>query len=188
MARKTPEAPRGPAQILVAAAEAATRWFKHPEPAALSAARTARLRSRGLRESEVAVLKNKRGPAADDAADYFFALREAVEHAVAAVSDATLWGLGADAEFAAMSAGLSAGAKSLARASVAKGEARAAALDDAKRWAADVERRRRATIDAARESPFFIDAVKRSEIAARLSAAAEALQQACDALAGSLAE
>ena len=40
----------------------------------------------------------------------------------------------------------------------------------------------------ARESPFFVDAIKRSEIASRPSSAAEALQQACDALAGSLAE
>ena len=188
MPRKLPEAPRGQAQVLVAAAEAAARWFRRPEPAALSAARTARLRSRGWRASEAAALKNKRGPAADDAADYFFALREAVEHAVSAVSDATQWGLGADAEFAAMAAGLGSGAKSLVRAAAAKGDARAAALDDAKRWAADVERRRRAAIDAARESPFFVDAVKRSEVASRLSAAAEDLQQACDALAGSLAE
>jgi hypothetical protein len=50
-----------------------------------------------------------------------------------------------------------------------------------------VERRRREEFRAARESSFFIESVKRSEIATRLSSAAEALQQACDALAGSLA-
>jgi hypothetical protein len=186
MARKTPEAPRGQAQILVAAAEAAARWFRRPDPAALSAARTARLRARALRETAIAAMKNTRGPAKDDAADYSFALREAVEHAVSAVADATQWGLGADAEFAAMAEGLSSGAKSLARAAAASGAARAAALDDAKRWAADVERRRRDARAAALASPFFVDGVKRSEIAGRLSAAAEALQQACDALAGSL--
>ncbi len=188
MARKTPEAPRGQAQALVAAADAAARWFRHPEPAALSAARTARLRSRGSRESAVAALKSARGPAVDAAADYSFALREAVEYAVSAVSDATLWGFGADAEFAAMAQGLSSGAKALARAAASSGAARAEALGDAKRWAADVERRRRPARAAALDSPFFVDAVKRSEIAARLSSAAEALQQACDALAGSLAE
>jgi hypothetical protein len=171
---------------LVAAAEAAARWFRRPDPAALSDARTARLRSRGLRETAIAALKGARGPAKDDAADYSFALREAVEHAVSAVSDATLWGFGADAEFALMAESLSAGAKSLARAAASPGAARAAALDDAKRWAADVERRRRAARAAALDSPLFVDAVKRSEIAARLSSAAEALQQACDALAGSL--
>jgi hypothetical protein len=188
MPRKTPPAPRGQAQILVAAAEAAARWFRHPEAAALSAARTARLRSRGLREREVAVLRGTSGPVSNDAADFFFALREAVEHAVSSVSDATQWGLGEDADFAAMADSLMAGAKALARATAAAGAARAAALDDAKRWAADVERRRRAVIDAARESPHFVEAVKRSEVAARFSSAAEGLQQACDALAGSLAE
>jgi len=188
MPRRTPAAARAPAQILVAAAEAASRWFRRSEPAALSAARTARLRSRGLRESAVAALRNAGGPAADDAADYFFALREAVEHAVSAVSDAALWGFAEDVEFAAMADGLTAGAKALARATAASGAARAAALDDAKRWAADVERRRRAARAAALDSPFFVDAVKRGEIASRLSAAAEDLQRACDALAGSLAE
>jgi hypothetical protein len=188
MPRKTPAAPRGQAQILVAAAEAAVRWFRRPEPAALSAARTARLRSRGARENAVAALRGARGPAADDASDFSFALREAVEHAVSAVSDATQWGLGADAEFASMAEDLVAGAKALARAVGAEGEARAAALDEAKRAAAAVENRRRAVRAAAQESPFFVDGVKRGEIASRLSSAAEALQQACDALAGSLAE
>lgn len=189
MARKPSELPsRGQAQLLADAADAAARWFRRPEPAALSAARTARLRSRGAREGAVAGLRGRKGAAATGVADYSFALREAVEHAVAAVSDATQWGLGADAEFAAMADGLRAGAKSLARAAAAAGAARADALDDAKRWAADVERRRRAALDAARESPFFVEAVKRSEVAARLSSAAEGLQQACDALAGSLAE
>ncbi len=52
-----------------------------------------------------------------------------------------------------------------------------------------VERRRRAARAAAQGlRAFFVDAVKRGEIASRLSSAAEALQQACDALAGSLAE
>src|SRR6184192_3276169 len=116
MARKTTEAPRGQAQLLVAAAEAAARWFRRPDPAALSAARTARLRSRAAREAAISDMKRARGPAKDDAADYSFALREAVEHAVSAVADATQWGFGADAEFAAMAGGLSSGAKSLARA------------------------------------------------------------------------
>ncbi|MFI5362883.1 MAG: hypothetical protein ACHQ49_13005 [Elusimicrobiota bacterium] len=188
MPRKSPEAPRDHALILFAAADAAARWFRAPDPAALSAARTARLRSRGLREIAVSALKSRRGPAVDDAADYSFALREAVEHAVAAVSDAALWGIGADAEFAEMAEDLRSGAKSLSLAAARAGEARAAALDDAKRRAASVERRRRAVRAAARESPFFADAVKRGEVASRLSAAAESLQQACDALAGSLAE
>jgi hypothetical protein len=111
-----------------------------------------------------------------------------VEHAVQAVSDAARWDLGGDAEFSAMAAGLARGARELARAADAAGPARAEALDRAKRECADVERRRRATRADAHESSFFVEAVKRSETASRLSAAAEALQQACDALAGSLAE
>jgi hypothetical protein len=188
MSRKTPEAPRGQAQLLAAAAEAVARWFRRPEPAALSSARTARLRSRAARELAVAALKGARGPVKADAADYSFALREAVEHAVAAASDAALWGVGADAEFAAAAESLARGAKALVRAAAAEGAPRAEALDDAKRWCADVERRRRETRARARESSYFVEAVKRSEIAGRLSSAAEALQQACDALAGSLAE
>jgi hypothetical protein len=188
MSPKTPEAPRGQAPLLAAAADAVARWFRRPEPAALSAARTARLRSRAARERAVAVLKDVRGTAKSEAADYSFALREAVEQTVAAASDAALWGVGADAEFAEAAGALARGAKSLVRAAASEGAARAEALDDAKRWCADVERRRRETRARAQESAFFVDGVKRSEIAGRLSSAAEALQQACDALAGSLGE
>lgn len=188
MTRKTPEALRGQAQTLVAAAEAAARWFRKPEAAALTAARTARLRARGWREAAVAALEDGRGPAKADAADLSFALREAVENAVQAAADAALWEIGPDAEFAEMSAALRDAAKALARAADLAGEARAEALVEAKRRSAEVERRRRAARAAAHESPYFVDSVKRAEIAARLSASAEALQQACDALAGTLAE
>ena len=188
MSRKTPEALRGQARTLADAAAAAGRWFRRPEPAALSGARTARLRARGWRGAAVVALKGGRGPAKDGAADFSFALGEAVESAVQAVSDAALWGLGADAEFAAAAEALRDGAKALVRAAEASGEERAEALIEAKRFAADVERRRRAEIRAAAESPFFVDGVKRAEIAGRLSASAESLQQACDALAGSLGE
>ena len=188
MLRKTPEALRGQARTLADAAAAAVRWFRRPEPAALSAARTARLRARGWREGAVVALKNGRGPAKADSADLSFSLGEAVESAVAAVSDAALWGLGADPEFAASAEALRDGAKALVRAAETAGPERAAALIEAKRWAAVVERRRRDELKAARDSTFFVEAVKRSEIASRLSSSAESLQQACDALAGSLAE
>ena len=188
MSRKASEALRGQARTFADAASAAARWFRRPEPAALSAARTARLRARGWRGESVVALKGGRGPAKAGAADFSFALGEAVESAVQGVSDAALWGQGADADFAATAEALRDGAKALVRAAEAAGPERAAALIDAKRWAAVVERRRRGELDAARESPFFVDGVKRSEIAARLSSSAEALQQACDALAGSLGE
>jgi hypothetical protein len=189
MSRKAPESLRGQAETAVAAAEAALRWFRRADPDALSAARTARLRARGWRESAVAALKDARGPVKTDAADLSFALREAVEHSVSAVSDAARWGVETDAEFAEMAGGLVRGAKALARAAGAFDVLeRAAALDEAKRECAGVERRRRAARSAAAESALFVDGVKRSELASRLSSAAEALQQACDALAGSLAE
>lgn len=188
MPRKAAEPLLGQAETFAAAADAALRWFRSPEPEALSAARTARLRARGWREDAVAAIKDGRGPAKTDAADLSFALAEAVEHAVQAVSDSARWELDADAEFAAMAEGLSRGAGALTRAVRAAGPARAAALDEAKRWCADVERRRRVVRASAHESPLFVEAVKRKEIAWQLSSAAEVLQQACDALAGSLAE
>jgi hypothetical protein len=188
MPRKTPEPLRGQAATVVAAAAAAARWFEAPGPEALSAARTARLRARGWREDAVALQKGGRGPAHSDAADLSFSLREAVEHGAAAVSDAARWSVGPDAAFAEMTRSLLRGAKALALACDAAGPARAAALDDAKRWCADVERRRRAARGEAAESIRFVDSFKRGEIASLLSSAAEAVQQACDALAGSLAE
>jgi hypothetical protein len=188
MSRKTPEALRGQARTLVSAAEAATRWFLKPEPAALSSARTARLRVRGWRESAVAALKSERGPAKADASDFTFALREAVEHLVQALSDAARWGVGADPVFALMSESLRESARALERATRLDGSARAQALVDARRWAADVERRRREAAADARENPVFVESVKRGELSQRLSSAAESISQACDALAGSLAE
>jgi hypothetical protein len=187
MSRKTPAPLRGQAETAVAAAEAAWRWFRSQDASALTAVRTARLRARGWRAEAVAAMKRARGRDLAGSADISFSLREAVEHAASAVSDAALWELGADAEFEGMAEGLVRGARALARASDAAGAARAAALDDMRRWCADVERRRRAARAAAAEAPAFVDSVKRGEIAARLSSAAEALQQACDALAGSLA-
>jgi hypothetical protein len=188
MPRPAPDPLRAQALTAADAAGAASRWFRRPDAAALRAARTARLRAGTWREAAKAVLRGGRGPAKTDAADLSFALREAVEHAVQAVSDAAQWDVGADEGFADMAEGLRDAARALARAAAATGEERLSALVEAKRLAAVVEVRRRAARAAAHESPFFVDSVKRSEIAARLSASAEALQQAADALAGSLAE
>jgi hypothetical protein len=188
MSRKTPEALRGQARTLADAASAAARWFRRPDAASLTAARTARLRARGWRDNAVVALRGGRGEAKADAANFSFALAEAVECAVSAVSDAARWSLDADAEFAASAEALRDGAKALVRAAGSAGEDRAAWLVEAKRWAAVVERRRREEVRAAAGSVPFVDSVKRSEIAGRLSSAAEGLQQACDALAGSLAE
>lgn len=188
MSRKTPDALRAQVRTLADAADAAARWFRAPEAAALSDARTARLRARGWRAAAVTAAKPLRGGAKADAADMSFALREAVEHAVGAVSDAALWSVGPDADFADAAASLRDGALALARAASASGDARAEGLVAAKRLASEAERRRLKARSDAHESPFFVESVKRSEIASRLSSSAEALQQACDALAGSLAE
>lgn len=188
MSPKTPEPLRAQALALAETAAAGARWFRKPEAEALTAAATARLRARSWRTEAAAALKGGRGPAKADAADMSYALREAVENAAAALADAERWGAGADAGFAAMYASLRDGAKSLARAAAAAGRDRAGALVEAKRWAADVERRRLSARRAAQDSPSFVDSMKQDELASRLSAAAESLQQACDALAGSLAE
>ncbi|MBI3565615.1 MAG: hypothetical protein HY079_10505 [Elusimicrobia bacterium] len=188
MSPKTPEPLAAQALALAEAAAAGARWFREPGAEALTAAATARLRARSWRTEAVAASKGARGPVKTDAADMSYALREAVENAAAALADAERWGAGADARFAAMYASLRDGAKALARAAGARGRDRAEALVEAKRWAADVERRRLGARRAAQDSPFFVDSIKQDELASRLSASAEALQQACDALAGSLAE
>ncbi len=188
MSPKTPEPLRAQALVLADAAAAAARWFRKPEAAAAADAAAARVRARAWREGAVAALKGVRGPAKSDGADMSFALREAVENAASAVADADRWGAGADARFAAMSASLRDAAQALARAAAASGRARAAALVEAKQRAADVERRRLRARSDAHDSPFFVDSIKQDELALRLSASAEAMQQACDALAGSLAE
>ncbi len=172
MSLKPSEPLRSQALVLADVAAAGVRWFLGPEGDAASAA---------------AALKGVRVPI-EGATDMAFPLREAVENAASAVADAQRWGAGADARFAAMCASLRDGAKALALAAEVSGGARAQALIEAKRLAAEVERDRlRARADA-HDSPFFVDSVKKDELASRLSAAAEALHQACDALAGSLSE
>ncbi|OGR49615.1 MAG: hypothetical protein A2X40_04840 [Elusimicrobia bacterium GWC2_65_9] len=189
MRKKASEALHGQAEILVGAAAAAARWFHVPGLVSLTAARTARLRSRAWRDASVAASQTRSGPAKTDACDLSFALREAVEQTVAAVSEAARWGVCADAAFAAAADALEDAARDLKRAAAAAASpARADALLEAKRHAAVVERRCRAVRAEAHESPAFVESVKRSAISARLSSAAEALQQACDALAGGLSE
>ena len=188
MRPKTPEALRAQARTLADAADAAARWFFRPEPGCLTDARTARNRARAWREDAIILLKKSRGPAQKDAAEFSFSLREAVENSVGAVSDAAQWGVEADVELSSMCSHLRDGAKALTRATGTDGSKRLDGLIQAKRFAASVERAFRELETNARESPYFIEYVKRSEIASRLSAAAEALQQACDAWAGSLGE
>lgn len=188
MSPKTPESLRLQAETLAAAAEGAALWFRRPQPEALAAARAARERARAWRQAAVTALKGVSGPAKTDAADFSFALREAVEHAARAAVDAAKWDMGVDKGFAAMAGALRDGAVLLAQAADAEGEERADLLIEAKQLAAEVERRRRALRAAAHDSPHFVASVKRAEIATLLSAAAENLQAACDALAGSLGE
>jgi hypothetical protein len=186
--RKTPAPLRGQLDTLIETAEAAARWLRRPAPSLAASARTARLRARGWRAEAVAALKTHHGAHKNDAADLSFALREAVEHAATAVIEAERWKSGPDAELAAAAESLAGAAKALGEAVGQSGERRGETLIQAKRFAAEAERGRlRARADS-HESPFFVDAVKRERLAGRLSDAAEAVQQACDALAGALAE
>ena len=175
-----PAALAGQADTLSVVAAAAARWFKKPAAAAVASARTARLRAAGFRDEAV-----KARPA-PDGADLSFALREAAEHAAAAVVEAARQDLPHDKQLASAASALASAAKALAGALAAKGAARAAALVDAKRWAGECERLRRTTRAAAHEDSAFVAALTREKAADRLSRAAEALQRAADVLGADL--
>jgi len=179
---------RGQAETLVAAADAAAGWFRDHTPALLSAARTARLRSRGWRQVAVAAARTRSGPVKVDISEFSFSLREAVEHTVASVSEAARLGSPHDEELASSSSALRLAARALLRGACVTGAARAEALVEAKRQCAEVERARRAVGAESRAGSLFIESIKRGEIAGLLSSAAESVQRACDALAGSLSE
>lgn len=187
--RKNPTDPlRGQAETLVAAADAAAGWFREQTPAFLSAARTARLRSRGWRQASVSAARTRGGPGKTDISEFSFSLREAVEHTVASVSEAARLGSPHDEDLVSASSSLSLAARALSLAASVTGAARAEALVEAKRHGAEVERVRRAVGADSRGGALFLESIKRGEIAGLLSSAAEDVQRACDALAGSLAE
>ncbi|MEK7381728.1 MAG: hypothetical protein AAB262_00395 [Elusimicrobiota bacterium] len=188
MRKDTLDPLRGQAETLVAAADAAAGWFRDHTPALLSAARTARLRCRSRRQVCVAAARGRSGPGKTDISEFSFCLREAVEHAVASVSEAARLGSPHDEELAASSSALRLSARALLRAACLAGAARAQALVEAKRHACEVERMCRAVRAESDDSALFVESLKRAGIAGLLSSAAEAVQQACDALAGSLAE
>ena len=165
---------QGQADTLVAAATAAATWFRRPAPTALAAARTARLRSMGWRGVAV---KQKKEP------DLSFALREAVEHASQAIAEADRFGVEPDAELRRAADAVREAAKDLALATASKKDSeRAGFIVGAKRWALEAERLRRAIRADAHDDPSLPRGLKRETVALRLSSAAEAVQQACDAL------
>jgi hypothetical protein len=188
MRKSAAESLKGQTVTLVAAATAAAAWFRRPAPAALSAARTARLRALGWREAAVLAHRASRGLAKIDASDVSFALREAVEHAVQAVSEAARYGVEPDLALLRTAEAVREAARALASAAAGRREGRVRALLLAKKWAGEAERLRRLTRADAIEDPSLVDALKRETVSQRLSNAAEAVQQACDALAGGLAE
>ncbi len=188
MGRSASESLKGQTETLVAATSAAADWFRRPAASALSAARTARLRALGWREAAVIANKSFRGLAKTDAADASFALREAVEHATQAVSEAARYGVEPDSGLLRTAEAVRDAAKALAAAAAGRGKVRVEALVLAKKWASEAERLRRLTRSDGYEDPSLTTALKRETVSLRLSNAAEAVQQACDALAGGLAE
>lgn len=186
MRRSASESLKGQLETLVAAASAAADWFRRPAPSALSAARTARLRALGWGDAAAAANKSLSGFAKADAADAAFALREAVEHCAQAVAEGARYGVEPDLSLCRTAEAVREAAKSLAAAAAARGAKRAEALVLCKKWAGEAERLRRLTRAGAHEDPSLTDALKRETVSTRLSNAAEAVQQACDALAGSL--
>lgn len=155
---------KGQAQIFVAAATAAASWFRRPAPSALSAARTARLRALSWKDN--------------------LALREAVEHSAQSVAEAARWGVEPDAELTKAADAVRESAQAIANAAGAKGRERADFLVSAKKWAFEAERLRRGIRETAHEDPSLAAGLKRETVALRLSNAAEAAHQLCDALAG----
>ncbi|MDD5302251.1 MAG: hypothetical protein PHS14_04005 [Elusimicrobia bacterium] len=188
MRRSAAESLKGQTETLVAAATAAAAWFRRPAPSALSAARTARLRASGWREAAVIAHKTFRGFAKADAADASFALREAVEHTTQAVSEAVRYGVEPDFGLLKTAEAVREAAKALAAAAAGRGKPRIEALLLAKKWAGEAERLRRLTRSDAQEEFSLTNALKRETVSSRLSNAAEAMQQACDALTGGLVE
>jgi hypothetical protein len=186
MRRSAAESLKGQLDTVVAATSAAADWFRRPAPSALSAARSARLRALGWREAAIAAHKSLRGFAKSDAADVSFALREAIEHSAQAVAEAARYGVEPDPGLLRTAEAVREAAKALAAAVVAKGKSRVGTLIEAKKWAGEAERLRRLTRAAAHEDPSLMTALKRETVSTRLSNAAEAVQQACDALSGSL--
>lgn len=188
MGRSAAESLKGQTETLVDAATAAAAWFRRPAPSALSAARTARLRARGWREAAVLAHKSLKGFPKSDAADASFALREAVEHVTQAVSEGARFGVESDDGLVRTAEAVREAAKALAAAAARRGKQKAEALVLAKKWAGEAERLRRLTRSEAHELPSLMNALKRETVSNRLSNAAEALQQACDALSGGLVE
>lgn len=188
MRRSEAESLKGQTETLVAAATAAAAWFRRTAPSALSAARTARLRARGWREAAVLAQKTSRGFAKTDAADASVALREAVEHVTQAVSDAARFGVEPDLGLLQTAEAVREAATAFAAAAAGRGKSRVEALILAKKWAGEAERLRRLTRADAQEEFSLTNALKRETVSSRLSNAAEAVQQACDALTGGLVE
>lgn len=188
MRRSAAESLKGQTETLVDAATAAADWFRRPAPSALSAARTARLRALGWREAAVLAHKSLKGLPKSDAADASFALREAVEHVTQAVSEATRFSVESDDGLVRTAEAVREAAKALAAAAAGRGKHKAEALVLAKKWAGEAERLRRLTRSEAHELPSLMNALKRETVSNRLSNAAEAVQQACDALSGGLVE
>ncbi|MBI4060847.1 MAG: hypothetical protein HY403_05395 [Elusimicrobia bacterium] len=186
MRRSAAESLKGQTDTLVAAATAAAAWFRRPAPSALSAARTARLRALGWREAAVLAHRTLRGFAKADAADASFALGEAALHAAQAVSEAARYEVEPDSGLLKTAEAVREAAKALAAAAAGRGKSRADALVLAKKWAGEAERLRRLTRMDAIEDPSLMSSLKRETVSQRLSNAAEAVQQACDALTGEL--
>mgnify|MGYP001595465877 CR=1 FL=1 len=186
MRRSAAESLKGQTETLVEAATAAAAWFRHPVPSALSAARTARLRALGWREAAVIAHKTFRGFAKADAADVSIALREAVEHTTQAVSESARFSVESDDGLLKIAEAVREASVELAVAAASRKKSRVDALLLAKKWAGEAERLCRLTRSDAREEFSLMNALKREAVSSRLSNAAEAMQQACDALTGGL--
>lgn len=177
------------AQAVAETARRCADYFRQPSPEALRMADAARescaARSKTARER----LKGSHDKAREAWLAACGGLDRAGDLAWRAASEAQRFSAGAEALLPLASPlALAAEAVAAAASQAAKPQRCAEALVEAKKLALEVERAHRHARRAAIDDPRFVDGLKARSVAQRLSDAAEALQQAADALVEGLAQ
>jgi hypothetical protein len=173
----------------MAVAEQAARFFRRPSQANAFAAHEARLEAR--RETAAAVSWLKAGPdtmggsRGDDWLGLLGLWGAAAEATAAAVSEAERFGVAGGVALAGVAAGLRDASRDAATALAAlrEGARCEELLVAAKRQAAEAERLRRGALAAALGEANMVTELKMGTVLRRLGDAAEAWQQAADAVA-----
>lgn len=175
-------------EALVESAQRAAAWFSEPSPAAAAQAGTACARCAQASKRALAAIKARPAGTREPWLSACRALEEAGARCGRAVEEAARFDARA-ACFASMARQLAQAAEALCAAAGAAEPARCVeALVEAKKRALEVERSRRGVRKSALEDPRFVDGLKTQAVSDGLSAAAEAVHLAADALAEALAQ